>query len=274
MRIDAHQHFWHYSPQTHEWINEEMQVIRRDFLPDDLAPVLRANGIDGCVAVQADQTETESDFLLKLADENDFIKGVVGWTDLKSPDLDQKLEAYKQNPLLKGFRHIVQGEADGFMTDPAFIAGVSRLSDFNLSYDILVFSRQLPEVCQLMMQLPEMRLVIDHFGKPDIKAGEFESWKSQITELSAYPHLHIKLSGLVTEADWKNWSLSDFRPYLDTVLELFGPKRILFGSDWPVCLVAASYEQVLEIVNQYIEKLSMEEQAAIMGGNAVRFYGL
>lgn len=274
MTIDAHQHFWNYSPQTHEWINEEMQVIRRDFLPNDLAPVLRANGIDGCVAVQADQTDSESDFLLNLAAEHDFIKGVVGWTDLKSPELDQKLEAYKQNPLLKGFRHIVQGEPDGFMTDPAFIAGVSRLRDFDLSYDILVFSRQLPEVCQLMRQLPEMRLVIDHFAKPDIKGGEFDLWKKHMTELSAYPHLHVKLSGLVTEADWKHWNLRDFQPYIETVLELFGPKRILFGSDWPVCLVAASYEQVLEIVNKYIEKLSMQEQAAIKGLNAIRFYGL
>ncbi|NVK86377.1 MAG: amidohydrolase family protein [Cytophagia bacterium] len=274
MTIDAHQHFWHYSPQTHEWINEEMQVIRRDFLPNDLAPVLRANGIDGCVAVQADQTDSESDFLLNLAAEHDFIKGVVGWTDLKSPELDQKLEAYKQNPLLKGFRHIVQGEPDGFMTDPAFITGISRLNGFDLSYDILVFSRQLYEVCQLIKQLPEMRLVMDHFGKPDIKAGEFNLWKKHMTELSAYPHLHVKLSGLVTEADWKHWKLSDFQPYIETILELFGPKRILFGSDWPVCLVAASYEQVLEIVNWYIEKLSMQEQAAVKGLNAVRFYGL
>jgi len=274
MIIDAHQHFWQYSPQTHEWINEEMQVIRRDFLPQDLAPVLKANGIDGCVAVQADQTEAESDFLLQMAGEHDIIKGVVGWTDLKSAALNSRLEAYKENTLLKGFRHIVQGEPDGFMTDPAFIKGVSSLKDFDLTYDILVYSRQLPEVCELMKQLPEMRLVIDHFGKPDIKAGEFESWKSRITELSAYPHLNIKLSGLVTEGHWKNWSLSDFRPYIDTVLELFGAKRILFGSDWPVCLVAASYEQVLEIVNQYIEKLSMEEQADIMGLNAGSFYKL
>lgn len=274
MIIDAHQHFWHYSPQTHEWINEEMQVIRRDFMPQDLAPVLKSNGMDGCVAVQADQTDDETHFLLNLAAEHDFIKGVVGWTDLKSPELDQKLEGYKQNPLLKGFRHIVQGEPDGFMTDPAFIAGISRLKDFDFSYDILVYSRQLPEVCQLLKQLPEMRLIIDHFAKPDIKAGEFKSWKKHMKMLSTYPHLYIKLSGLVTEGDWKNWKLTDFQPYIETVLELFGPKRTLFGSDWPVCLVAASYEQVLEIVNQYIEKLSMEEQAYIMGLNAQHFYRL
>ena len=274
MRIDAHQHFWHYSPQTHEWINEEMQVIRRDFLPYDLAPILKANGIDGCVAVQADQTDFESDFLLQLAGEHEIIKGVVGWTDLKSAALESRLEAYKENPLLKGFRHIVQGEPDGFMTDTGFLKGVSSLKDYDLTYDILVFSHQLPEVCQFMKQLSEMRLVINHLAKPDIKGAEFDSWKKQMTELAAYPHLHIKLSGLVTEADWKGWKLSDFQPYIESILELFGPKRILFGSDWPVCLVAASYEQVLEIVNQYIEKLSVDEQASIMGNNAQRFYKL
>lgn len=274
MRIDSHQHFWQYDINRHSWINDDMSVIRKDFLPQDLGPILKDHGIDACVAVQADQTDEESHFLLKLAEGNPFIKGVVGWTDLKSSELDQTLEMYQQNSLLKGFRHILQGEPEGFMLDAAFVKGVSRLQDFGFSYDILVYSRQLPEVVELLKQLPEMPLVIDHFAKPDIKAAEFDLWFKHMQTLSGYDHLHIKLSGLVTEADWKSWHMTDFEPYIESILALFGPERILFGSDWPVCLVAASYEQVLEIVNQYIEKLSMEEQEAIMGLNAQHFYKL
>ena len=272
MKIDAHQHFWHYSPATHGWITEEMKAIRKSFLPDDLASVLNANGVDGCVAVQADQTEAESQFLLDLAAKNPFIKAVVGWTDLKSDSLEARLEAYQSHELLKGFRHIAQGQPAGFLIDPAFSNGIAKLNDFGFSYDILVFNNQLPEVVELMKKLPEMRLVLDHIGKPNIQAGEFAEWKLEIERLSGFEHLYVKLSGLVTEANWQQWQLSDFEPYIESILEAFGPDRIMFGSDWPVCLVAADYGQVLTIVNQYIEKLSTAEQAAIMGENAERFY--
>lgn len=274
MRIDAHQHFWHYDPVKYDWINDDMRVIRRDFLPSDLQPVLEQNEIDGCVAVQADQTEDETSFLLDLAGENDFIKGVVGWVDLRRDDVNERLGFFKQNLAFKGVRHVLQAEPEGFMTDKRFLEGVKAVGSQGLTYDILTVEHQLPEVVRLLQQLPEMRLVIDHISKPGIKQGSFDNWARQMRILSEYEHLHVKLSGMVTEADWRQWREGDFTRYIDFCLEYFGPSRLMFGSDWPVCLVAAEYTKVIELVTSHISQLSEPEQADIMGNTAFRFYHL
>ena len=274
MTIDSHQHFWIFDPVKDSWITPEMEAIRRDFLPADLKPVLDANGIDGCVAVQADQTDAETEFLLHLAAADDFIKGVVGWIDLRSDNLYDRLEAYSQFEQLKGFRHIIQGQPAGFLLQPDFIQGVEQLAAFDFTYDILIYPDQLSEAFEFAKQLPKVRFVLDHMAKPLIKNGEIESWAKDIKKLSELSNVSCKVSGMVTEADWVNWQKSDFRPYLDVVFEAFGTKRLLFGSDWPVCLVAAQYADMKAIVTDYIASFSKNEQADVMGNNAVRFYNL
>lgn len=273
-RIDSHQHFWKYSPIRDSWITEEMKVIQRDFLPQHLAQLLQENQIDGCVSVQADQSEEETQFLLTLAGQNDFIKGVVGWVDLKSKKIRERLSCYSAFPKLKGFRHVVQGEKDDFLRDKDFLAGIGALRDFSFTYDILVYSRQLEEVIQFVRKFPDQKFVMDHIAKPSIKDREFTHWSKKMTALAAFENVSCKLSGMVTETDWKNWKQDDFNTYLDHVFECFGTHRIMYGSDWPVCLVAASYRQQLNIVQNYISKLSAPEKESVMGGNAIRFYNL
>lgn len=272
--IDAHQHFWKYSPVKDAWITDDMKVIQRDFLPEDLAPVLASNGIDGCVAVQADQSEEETRFLLSLADEHDFIKGVVGWIDLRADNLSERLTFFSKYKKLKGFRHIIQGEPAGFMLDPKFIQGVKTLADFNFTYDLLVYHHQLPEAIQFVQQLPEVKIVVDHLAKPSIRTGDIAAWKRDIVSLAAYNNIHCKVSGMVTEADWQSWKPSDFIPYLDVLFNAFGADRILYGSDWPVCLLAASYKQQLSIAQTYLSTFSEHEKLLVMGGNARKFYNL
>lgn len=275
MIIDAHQHFWIFDPVRDAWITEEMSVIRKNFLPADLAPVLEANGVDGCVAVQADQSEAETDFLLQLAVENTFVKGVVGWTDLRSPRVAERLEHYAQFPLLKGFRHIVQGEPDPeFLLREDFCKGVKTLAKHDLTYDILIYPHQLPAAVQFVQKFPDLRLVIDHLAKPYIKKGEIKGWEENIRAIGQHANVYCKLSGMVTESDIRSWKQADFSPYLDVALEAFGADRLMFGSDWPVCLVAADYPQMKKIVMDYIAKLTPTEQARIMGGNAAAFYKL
>lgn len=274
MRIDAHQHFWNYDPVRDAWISAEMRELQRDFLPEDLKPLLRENKLDGCVAVQADQSVDETRFLLNLAVKHPFIKGVVGWVDLKSGNLKEILTDLKANALLKGFRHILQAEPSGYMTDPTFVRGVGTLADFGFAYDILVYHHQLQEVVRFVDKLPAMKLVIDHCAKPDILNGEFDQWASNMKKIAAYKHVHVKISGLVTEASWKHWKAADFQPYIDLILEEFGTNRILFGSDWPVCLLAASYDQVVMLAETLTISLSKNEQAKVFGGNAIDFYGL
>jgi len=274
MRIDAHQHFWNYHPEKHAWIDEAMKVIRRDFLPADLQKVLEANGIDGTVAVQADQTEAETEFLLSLAAEHSFIKGIVGWVDLRAPDLERRLDYFAQFPVIKGFRHILQSEPPEFMLNPSFTRGIELLGKYNFTYDILVFPHQLTAARQLVSQFPEQRFVIDHIAKPYIKKRLISEWKKDITEMAAFDHVTCKISGMVTETDYNGWKKEDFIPYIETVSEAFGTKRILFGSDWPVCLVAAQYTQVLDIVSSSFTSFSAAEQAQFFGKNAVDFYGL
>ncbi|MFY0685744.1 MAG: amidohydrolase family protein [Cyclobacteriaceae bacterium] len=274
MRIDAHQHFWKFDPVRDSWITEDMGVIKRDFLPGDLEPMLQDTGIGGTISVQASQSTTETDFLLRLARNHDFIKGVVGWVDLKDEGVIDQLEFYKRNPKFKGVRHILQAESKGFMTDTKFIWGLRRLYSQDLTYDILIYEKQLEEVCDLVRLLPEMRLVIDHIGKPNIKDSSFDQWAKYMKELSQYPHVYAKLSGMITEADWNNWTEDDLQPYVDFMLTHFGADRLMYGSDWPVCKVAGSYMEVHSAMLACISELSFGDQEKIMGMTAAKFYKL
>jgi len=251
-----------------------MKVIQRDFFPDDLLPVLKENQINGCVSVQADQSEGETQFLLEQAETNSFIKGIVGWVDLKSEQIRERLSFYSKFPNLKGFRHVVQAEADGFLTHPDFLRGIRALKEFDYTYDILVYGRQLEEVLWFVNKFPNQKFIIDHIAKPSIKAKESTEWMKNMSMISTFDNVSCKLSGMVTEADWINWKPEGFAPYLDHMLGSFGSNRLMYGSDWPVCLVAASYSKQLSIVEDYICKLSTHEKESIMGGNAIRFYNL
>jgi L-fuconolactonase len=274
MTIDAHQHFWIYDEQRDSWITPDMQVIRRDFLPEDLWPVLKANGVDGCVAVQAASSDSETEFLLQLAEANDFVKGVVGWVDLMSPDLYAKLERYSQFEKLRGFRHVAQGAPEGFLLQPDFIRGVGQLVAFDFTYDLLIYHNQLKEAFDFAVKLPNVHFVLDHIAKPSIKNGEVQPWADQIRHLAELPNVSCKVSGMVTEADWTTWEKADFRPYLDVVFEAFGPERLMFGSDWPVCLVAGEYEGAKGILTDYLSMFSDSEMKRVTGQNAVEFYNL
>jgi len=253
-----------------------MRVIRNDFLPADLEPLLQAAGLDGSVAVQADPSEDENEFLLDHASRHDFVKGVVGFVDLQSPAVEERLDWYRRYPKLKGFRHILQGERDrALMLKPAFKHGIGLLRKYGYTYDILIYPDQLGYTREFVAAFPDQPFVIDHMAKPYIKDRMItDEWKEAIHAVGAYGNVYCKISGIVTEADWKNWKPEHFRPYLDTVLEAFGTDRVLFGSDWPVCLVAASYQQVLQIVEDYFSAMSKDEQAAFFGGNAMRFYNI
>lgn len=274
MTIDSHQHFWVYEPIRDAWITPEMGVIQRDFLPADLEPVLKANGVDGCVSVQADQSDAETEFLIHLASAKEMIKGVVGWVDFRAEDLYDKLEVYSQFELLKGFRHVAQVEPEGFLLQQDFVNGVGQLAAFDFTYDVLIYPHQLKEAFAFARQLPQVRFVLDHLAKPLIKKGEIDPWKEDIKRLAELSNMSCKVSGMVTEANWRGWKKEDFYPYLDVVFEAFGTKRLLFGSDWPVCMVAAEYGEMKDILTHYISSFSSTEKADIMGNNAVRFYNL
>jgi L-fuconolactonase len=275
MRLDSHHHFWIYGESDYGWIGEGMEAIRRDFTPPDLEPLLRKNGFGGSILVQVRQSLEETESFLRLADENDFVRGVVGWVDLRSNHVRSELERFSEHPRFVGVRHVVQDEPDDrFLLRDDFLGGVAALKDFDLAYDILVYHRHLPAVLEFVARFPEQRLVLDHIGKPAIARGELEPWASRIGELGRFENLYCKLSGMVTEADWRGWKRDDFLPYLDAVLEAFGPERLLIGSDWPVCLLAASYDEVIGIVKDFIEPLSSSEKEAILGGNAAALYGL
>ena len=275
MNIDSHQHFWRYDSRRDGWITDEMSLLRQDFLPDDLIPQLRANEMDGSVAVQADQSEEETAFLLELADRYREIKGVVGWVNLSARDLPDRLEHFSRFEKLCGFRHIVQAEPDdAFLLREDFKRGIGCLSRYNFSYDILIYPKQLPAAIELVDGFPEQRFVIDHLAKPLIRTREIISWTQQIHTIAANLNVYCKLSGLITEADWGNWRADDFRPYLDVVFEAFGPERLMFGSDWPVCLLAGSYRQVKELIADYVHDLPVQQQHQVFGPNAISFYRL
>jgi len=275
IRIDTHQHFWNYDPVRDAWITPDMAVIQRDFLPEDLKPLYEAAGVSACVAVQADQSEAETQFLLGLADRHPFIAGVVGWVDLQAADVADQLAYFSLHPKFKGVRHIVQGEQDPqFMLRPAFRQGIAALAPYGLTYDILVRSHQLAMVLAFLEYFPDQPFVIDHAAKPDIRAGVHQPWADQMRAIAAHPNVYCKLSGMVTEADWAGWKPDDFRFYVEHLLEIFGPERLMYGSDWPVCLVAASYPQVVSLADGFISQLSKAEQERIWYRNALSFYHL
>lgn len=274
MRIDSHHHFWNYDPVKYAWIDENMKAIRNDYVPEVLEPVLKSANIEGCVSVQADQTEAETDFLLSFAEKNDFIKGVVGWVDLRAGNIEERLEYYSQHKFLKGVRHVVQEEPDDFMLGAEFQNGISHLHEYGLVYDILVFPTQLKASIALAEKFPDQPFVVDHIAKPYIKDKRIDRWAKEMKILAQNPNVQCKVSGMVTEADWTNWKEEDFTPYLDVVFEAFGADRVMYGSDWPVCLVASEYNRMMGIVENYISKYSEEDKAKIMGGNAMKFYSL
>lgn len=276
MQIDAHQHFWNYDPVRDAWITENMRAIRASFTPYDLLRELKENDMDGSVAVQADPSENETAFLVDIAERHDFVKGVVGWVDLCGDFVEQRLDFYNRTTKkVKGFRHLVQSEADdNFLLREDFCRGISLLKKYNYTYDVLIFPKQLPAAIRFIEKFPDQSFVIDHIAKPDIKNKKTEPWASQIKEIARFPNVYCKVSGMVTEADWKSWKPDDLKPYLDIVFDAFGMKRLMFGSDWPVCLVAGTYTKVKKVITDYIQQFDTETQNAIMGNNAISFYNL
>lgn len=275
MRIDAHQHFWRYSPSEYPWMTDRLAALRRDYLPADLGPLLTEAGLDGSIAVQARQTLAESRWLLELAAESPGILGVVGWVDLQSDRLDDDLRSLCAHPKLVGVRHVVQDEPDDrFLLTPDFLRGIRRLPAFGLTYDLLIYPHQLAAALEFALRLPDVPIVVDHLAKPVIRDGTRSPWREHMQAMARLPNVHCKVSGLVTEARWDAWRPDELRPYLDVVFEAFGEDRLLFGSDWPVCLLAARYDAVYAVVDHYTRPLGDAACAKIFGGNAARFYGI
>jgi L-fuconolactonase len=274
MRIDAHQHFWIYNQREYDWIDETMASIRHDFLPADLKPELEDTGFAGSVVVQVRQTLEETQWLLELAQNNPFILGVVGWVDLRSPRLYADLQSFAGKSKLVGIRHIVQSEPDDFLLDADFLHGISILQEFDLAYDLLIYTKHLPLAAEFVKRFPRQRFVLDHLAKPPIRSGAIDLWARGMRGLASFPNVHAKVSGLVTEADWQGWKPEDLRPYLDVAFESFGAKRLMIGSDWPVCTVAASYAQVVNLAKDYMSSYTAEEREAVFGGNAANFWRL
>lgn len=272
--IDSHQHFWKYDPSRHAWITDDMKVIRRDFQPTDLKPLLEKNHFSGSVVVQVDQTEDETLSLLSLANQYDFIKGVVGWIDLCDANLESRLEYFSTLKKLKGFRHIVQGEKPGFLAQASFIKGVQKLGHYNFTYDLLIYHHQLEEAVAFVKQVPDTAFVVDHVAKPSIATQDIGQWEAHMRALAVLPNVWCKVSGMVTEAKWPGWKYEDFVPYLDVVTKVFGSNRLMYGSDWPVCLVAASYDQQFSIIQKYFSGFATSEKEQILGENAKRIYNL
>jgi L-fuconolactonase len=275
MKIDAHIHLWKYNAIRDAWINDDMRIIQRDFLPNDILVELAANNIQGCVVVQSDQSLEENHFQIANAEACSFIKGIVGWVDLQSKDIEAHLQYYQQFKKLKGFRHILQGETDrALMLQPAFKHGISLLNKYGFTYDILIFPDQLVYANELIKAFPQQRFVIDHLAKPVIKNAVIDDWKKDINTIAQHKNVYCKISGMVTEADWNNWKKDDLIPYIDVVINAFGAKRIMFGSDWPVCLLAASYKRWIDFLGEYFSIFTKQEQDNFFGLNAIEFYQL
>jgi len=275
MKIDSHQHFWKFNIRDYGWITHEMNVIKRDFLPDDLQEELKKNNFDGSVAVQARQTLEETEWLLQLSDRYSFIKGVVGWVDLRSTQLERQLDAFASHPRFVGVRHVIQDEPDDeFILSDVFRQGIKVLEKYNLVYDILIFQKHLPQTIEFVRKFPGITFVLDHIAKPLIKQKVISPWKERLIELAKLPNVYCKISGMVTEADWFQWKKEDFIPYLDIVFNAFGTDRVMIGSDWPVCLLAGKYDKIINIVSAYMADFSEHEKKAVFGENAVKVYKL
>jgi L-fuconolactonase len=275
MHIDSHQHFWQYNPVQHVWMTEDMSVLRRDFMPPDLAPLLEAAGFQGTVAVQARQILEETDWLLALSDQYDFIRGVVGWVDLQADDVREQLLRYVGHPRFKGVRHIVEDEPDvDFLVRPAFRRGIAALAEFGLTYDLLLRPQHIPAALKLVHEFPRQPFVVDHIAKPLIKDRVISPWREGIDALAQCPNVCCKLSGMVTETNWRSWTSEEFKPYLDIVLNAFGVDRLMIGSDWPVCTLSGEYQPVMDIVIDYVRQVSAEAEQKVLGDNCARFYRL
>ncbi len=275
LKIDTHQHFWQYHPAKQGWINDEMTAIQHDFMPADLLPILKENGINGCIAIQVDENEAENDFLLQLANENDFIKGIVGWVDFLADDIYDKVAHYNDFKIMKGFRYILQNKKQrDLIISNQFIRGVFAMNNYDLVYELLVFPDQLRYVEQFVKHFPEQVFVLNHLGKPLIKSGEIRLWKEMFVALSKHENVYCKISGMVTEANWNNWNYADLQPYMDVVFSSFGIDRVMFGSDWPVCNLAGNYQKVMSVPEQWVSKLSFNEQQKFWSGNAIKCYQL
>jgi L-fuconolactonase len=275
MITDSHQHFWQVGRFDYPWMTSDLGVLYRDYLPDELAPILGKNGVSKTVLVQASNSVAESHWLLSLADENRFIAGVVGWVDLTSPHVDAQLDELTAHPKFKGVRHLVESEPhDDWLVQPVVLSGLKRLTSYGLSYDLLVHTRHLKHAATVAESCPDLALVIDHLAKPPIAKNDMKDWAQALKPLASYPNVHCKLSGLVTEANWNSWQTDDLRPYVDYALELFGPERLMFGSDHPVCLLAASYDRVLQSFQEILERVSAVDREKIFSTNAARFYRL
>ncbi len=274
-KIDSHQHFWKYHPIKDTWISDDMKIIQRDFLPEDLKPLLQEDGIEGCIAVQADQSEEETQFLLELAQDNDFIKGVVGWIDLQNENIKSRLDYFYQFKKLRGFRHIVQAELDDhFLLNPNFCRGIAMLEPYNFTYDILILPKHLTVALEFVERFPNQKFIMDHLAKPDFKQADFADWEKGIRAIAKHKNVSCKVSGLVTEADWIHWTETDFTHCLNVVTDAFGIDRLQFGSDWPVSLLAANYQETVAIASNYFAAFSLEEQEKFWSGNAIKFYNL
>ena len=274
MKIDSHHHFWKYNPIEYNWIDESMKSIKKDFLPKDLKPILDSNSIDGSIAVQAHQSEEETLFLLKLAEKFNFIKGVIGWLDIKANDFEERLIFFKKNRLFKGLRHIVQDEKNDFLLNPEFQNGISKLSKFDLTYDLLIYPKQLYPAIELVKKFPNQTFILDHIAKPNISKKINQEWIDNIKSLSNYQNIYCKISGMVTETEDYKWKIDNFNPFLDIIVNSFGVDRLLFGSDWPVCLLAGKYKDILNIVTNYFKKYSERDQKKILGENAIKVYNI
>ena len=273
--IDAHQHFWQYDAVKYDWIDDSMAAIRQSFMPSDLKNLLEQNQVDGTVLVQVNQSMDENNFMLSLAKENDFIRGVVGWVDLQSENITEELTILKQHNKLKGFRHILQAEKDAdFMLRPNFKRGIAALAAFNYTFDVLIYPHQLAAARVMVNSYPNQLFVIDHLAKPYIKNRFIDNWKYDLQDIAAHENVHCKISGMFTEANWTDCSLSDLKPYLDVAVEAFGIKRLLFGSDWPVCLLATDYKNNLSVMQEYFKTFSSTEQQQFFAQNAINFYNL
>ena len=272
--IDAHVHFWKYHSEKDAWITDEMRLLQKDFFPNDLAPVLRENNVDGIVAVQADQSENETQFLIDLSKKFSLIKGIVGWTDLQSAHVEERLNFYSQQKIIKGFRHIVQAEAGGFLQKEKFLNGVRALQLFGFTYDLLIYENQLKEAIDFVNKFPDQKIIIDHCAKPFIRNKKMEEWENGIKEISRNENVYCKVSGLITEAVWNQWNEDVLYPYLDVVFEYFGTKRLLFGSDWPVMLLSGTYSGWKQFLQKYLDQFPLNEIQNVFINNAIQFYNL
>lgn len=273
-RIDSHQHFWRYRREDYDWIDDGMTALRADFLPQHLRPLLQHNGIDGCIAVQARQALVETRWLLQLAAQNPWIRGVVGWVDLQAEDVEVQLREFDGEPALVGVRHIAQDEPAGFLQGSGFRRGLTALAARGLVYDLLLRPSQLPAATELVTALPQLTFVLDHLAKPMVARSARQPWADDLTALARLPNVHCKLSGLATEAEWSRWSAASLQPYFEVALAAFGPERLLFGSDWPVCTLASSYRRWCDTVHEWLQPLQQAQRQAVLGDNAARVYRL